>query len=261
MDMNEQALTPNRISSSLLYEWFTTRRHACAWLGDRWTHVDAGSSGEMASHLGKGYPRIGVVCRSNARGSAVRSRNDTSGSHASSPTVAGRAGNLTRSLCPSPQVVTPPGHVKVSTLERFKNVHEVSFTGGSPRWGGRESGCAFPPGVFHGAVLRGGLLRHLSRARSAIVAEPWRMDWPPMLADGPGTVPVGVTGRAAPTSVAGHDGFAGPASAWNIGLGLNGSARRRGTDRLCTTTAFAGQFPRSAMVSTKTTREEEEREF
>ena len=55
--------------------------------------------------------------------------------------------------------------------------------------------------------------------------------------------------------------FAGPAVGPGIGLGLSGSARRRGTRTVCSPAAFTGQFPDRQMVSRKTTREEEERVF
>ena len=254
-------MTPNRISSSLLYEWFTARRQACAWLSVRWAHVDAGSLGETVSRLGKGYPRIDAIYRSNARGPAMRSRYGATGLRPSPVSVVGRGGKLARSVHPLPDPATQPGHREVATLERFNNPYQSSFAvssrltaAGKAAVPSHQVFCTMPPARTSASGTSPGLGRPLSRSRGVRAA-------PPDSPAAPGSSPSWSIGRAAPTPAAGRHRLAGPASAALIGLGLSGSARRRGTARVCSPAAFTGQFPRSAMVSTKTTREEEERVF
>ena len=43
----------------------------------------------------------------------------------------------------------------------------------------RKVVCALPPGILHDAVRQGECLMHLAGARSAAVAEPWRVDCAP----------------------------------------------------------------------------------
>ena len=240
METNEQALTPNRISSSLLYEWFTARRQACAWLSVCWAHVDAGSLGETVSHLGKGYLRIGAIYRSNARGLAMRSRYGATGLRPSPVWVAGRGGNLARSVRPSPDPATQPGHLEVATLERFNNVHEASFVvssrlaaAGKSAVSSHQVFCTASSARASASGASPGLGRPPSRNRGVWTA-------PPCSPAAPGSSASWSTGRATRTPAAGRHRLAGPASAWIIGLGLSGSARPRGTARLCSTTAFTG---------------------
>jgi len=261
VEANGQALTPNRISSSLLYEWFTARRQAYAWSSVRWAHVDAGSLGETVSHLGKGYPRIGAIYRSNVRDSAMCSRYETIGLPPSPASVGERGGNLARSVHPLPDPATQPGHREVPTLERFNSVHEANFAVGSRLTAAGKAAvpshqvfCTAPSARASASGISPGLGRPLSRNCGLWTA-------PPCSPAAPGSSASWSTSRATPTPATGRHRLAGPAGAWIIGLGLSGSARRRGTAKLCSPQAFTGQFPRSAMVSTKTTREEEERVF
>ncbi len=210
--------------------------------------------------LGDGRPQIDAVCPSNGRDLAVCGR--CGGTGPAPVSAAGRGGNLAPSVRPSPGAATRPGDLELPTLERFKNLHGATSCVVGSRLGavGRAAMC------FHqvlcatwlteasaSGALRG-RDRQLSRSQGV-----WKALRCPPPATGPSRF--WSTGRATPRPQAGCRRLAGPASPGIIGLGLSGSARRRGTARPCGTTAFTGQFPRSAMVSTKTTREEEERAF
>ncbi len=216
------------------------------------------------SHLGKGHPRVGAVCPSNASDLAMCGCHGGTRSRPASVLAAGTAiTSPPRSGRPSPGAATRPGDLDLLTVERFKKLQEKATSCvASSRPG--PSGKATMPShqVFRtkrlteasGSGTLRGLGRPLSRNHGV---------WPalPCPLAPPGSSRSWSTDRATPTLAAGRNCLAGPASTRIIGLGLSGSAGRRGTGRLCSTTTFAGQFPRSAMVSTKTTREEEERGF
>jgi hypothetical protein len=148
VDANGQALTPNRISSSLLYEWFTARRQACAWSGVRWAHLDARGLGATVSHLARAYPRIGAIHRSNTRDLAMLGPYGGTGLHSSPVWVARCGSKLAHSVHSSPDSANQPGHLEVSTLERFNNFREASFGVGFPSWCGAESGMCPPTRYF-----------------------------------------------------------------------------------------------------------------